>query len=319
MQKRRDFLKKTVLGAAGLNLIPFVSGASTRLKMFDMNDTMPKISLAQWSLHKEFQSGALDPFDFASIATKTYGIDAVEYVNQFYVAHANDSAYWKKMNQRCEDLGVSNQLIMVDNEGLLGDTSDTLRLEAVENHYKWIEAAKILGCHSIRVNAFGQGPQDTIKAALVDGLGNLAAYGKKAGIHVLIENHGLFSSNADFILDIIKQVDNPYLGTLPDFGNWCLTAEWGSTDAEKACGEVYPPAEGIEKWLPFAKAVSAKSYDFDATGGQPLIDYPTLLQLVKNSGFKGYIGIEYEGQNVSPHEGIKATKALIERTWASLD
>lgn len=319
MKQRREFIKRTVMAALGLELMPLVSSASYKQKMLPMNNTMPNISLAQWSLHKEFQSRALDPFDFASIAQETYGINAVEYVNQFYVEQAKNSGYWKKMKQRCDDLGVSSQLIMVDNEGLLGDSSHTLRQEAVQNHFKWVEAAQILGCHSIRVNAFGQGPQDTLKAALIDGLGNLAAYAEKAQLHVLIENHGLFSSDADFILDIIKQVDNPYLGTLPDFGNWCLTAEWGSTDAEKGCGEVYPPAEGIEKWLPFAKAVSAKSYDFDANGGQPLIDYPTLLQLVKNSGFNGYIGIEYEGQNVSPSEGIKATKALIERTWASLD
>ncbi|MGB5436747.1 MAG: TIM barrel protein, partial [Maribacter sp.] len=213
---------------------------------------------------------------------------------------------------------VKSLLIMVDSEGDLGNPKDSQRKTAVENHYKWIHAAKLLGCHSIRVNAFGKADMDTLSKTLTDGLGELAAYGQKVGVSIIIENHGLHTSNAEFMVDIIKKVDNPYLGTLPDFGNWCLNAAWGSTQNNK-CTEVYDPHKGLAAFLPYAKGVSAKAYDFDAEGNETIIDYNQLLKTVKDADFQGYIGVEYEGERLSESEGIKATKKLIESVWAALD
>ena len=222
------------------------------------------------------------------------------------------------MKQNAENEGVKSLLIMIDNEGYLGNLNDTKRKKAVENHYKWINAAKILGCHSIRVNAFGEGEANLVHAALVDGLGELAAYGKKEDINVIIENHGLHTSNSEFMTNIIKDVENPFLGTLPDFGNWCLNAKWGSTQNNR-CDDVYDRYKGVTEFLPFAKGVSAKSYAFDENGNETIIDYQKMLKIVKDFGFDGYIGIEFEGENMPEPDGIRATKALIERVWKGLE
>ena len=318
MGNRRTFIKKAALGSLALNSFPLMASPITYKKRTSKM-AAPKISLAQWSLHRALEKGELQAVDFASIAKNTYDIDAVEYVNQFYVDMANSAKFWSQMKDRADNEEVKSLLIMVDNEGDLGNLDDKQREAAVKNHFKWIHAAKIMGCHSIRVNAFGKGSKQTLRQPLIDGLGALSEYGRKENINVLVENHSLHTSDAEFIVGIIKEVNNPYLGTLPDFGNWCLSAEWGSTAASKNCGELYPPDKAIRMFLPYAKGVSAKSYDFDSTGNQDIIDYPSLMQLVKDSGFTGHIGIEYEGENLSEPEGIMATKALIESVWAKLD
>ena len=279
--------------------------------------TAPKISLAQWSLHRAFENGQLKAEEFASIARNDFQIEAVEYVNAFYTSFGKDEKFWQAMKSRADNNGVSSLLIMVDNEGDLGNPDEVERKRAVENHYKWVEAAKLMGCHSIRVNAFGTADRDTLSQTLTDGLGRLAEYGVKSKIHVLIENHGLQTSDASFISNIIKSVNNPYLGTLPDFGNWCLNREWGSTQGGQ-CSEVYDPYKGISEFLPFAKGVSAKSYEFDSEGQETTIDYLKMLKIVKESGFAGYIGIEYEGSKLSEPDGVKATKSLIDKCWSQL-
>lgn len=311
MSNRRDFLKKSVLAATAISIAP-LHRCSTKPK-----NTMPKISLAQWSLNRAFFAKTLDPIDFAHIA-KEYDISAIEYVNQFYTDNAANESFWKEMATRADDAGVQSLIMMVDEEEKLGDLRDAQRLKAVEDHYKWVNAAKILGCHSIRVNAFGEGTKEELKTSLTDGLGRLTEYTAKEKIHVIIENHGLHTSDARYIVDLIKSVDNPFLGTLPDFGNWCTTAEWGGTKTSQQCEESYDPAEGIAEFLPFAKGVSAKSYEFDAEGYDTVIDYPKLLQLVKESDFDGHIGIEFEGEANSEPEGIRMTKELIEKVWADL-
>ena len=313
MNSRRSFIKKTALGATAASLMPLATHASISIPY-----SAPKISLAQWSLHRALEKDLVQAVDFAQIAQNTYGINAVEYVNQFYVNMVHSEKFWSQMKQNAENEGVKSLLIMVDNEGDLGDLNDTNRKKAVENHYKWINAAKILGCHSIRVNAFGEGETNMVRAALVNGLGELAAYGKKENINVIIENHGLHTSNGEFMTSIIKEVENPFLGTLPDFGNWCLNAKWGSTQNNR-CDDVYDRYKGVTEFLPFAKGVSAKSYAFDEKGNETIIDYQKMLKIVKDFGFDGYIGIEYEGENMPEPEGIRATKALIERVWKKLE
>ena len=313
MNSRRSFIKKTALGAMAASLLPLSTHASISIPI-----SSPKISLAQWSLHRALEKGLVQAVDFARIAQNTYGINAVEYVNQFYVNMVHSEKFWSQMKQNAENEGVISLLIMVDNEGDLGNLIDTKRKKAVENHYKWINAAKILGCHSIRVNAFGEGETNLVRAALVNGLGELAAYGKKEDINVIIENHGLHTSNGEFMTSIIKEVQNPYLGTLPDFGNWCLNAKWGSTQNNR-CDDVYDRYKGVTEFLPFAKGVSAKSYAFDENGDETIIDYQKMLKIVKDFGFDGYIGIEFEGETMPEPDGIRATKALIERVWKKLD
>ncbi len=288
------------------------------LSLFSKDHALPKISLAQWSMNRAIRDGSVKAEDFASISKNQYGIKAIELVNGFYLDKKSDMSYWAEMLRRSEDEGVENLLIMVDAEGDLGSTKESGRLKAVENHYGWVDAAKKINCHSIRVNAFGSGSRKKVKAALVDGMGRLAEYGAKAGINILIENHGLYSSEADFVVEMIREVDNPFMGTLPDFGNWCTSEKWGGT-RDDSCKKVYDIQKGVKEFMPFAKGVSAKTYDFDADGNQPRLDYPALLRIVKDTGYDGYIGVEYEGDNLSEPEGIMATKKLIERVWAGLE
>ena len=312
MIKRRTFLQQFTQYAALIGIAPLAACSTTE------NISSMKISLAQWSLHLAFQGGELLPENFAAISSKDFGINAVEYVNGFYLEKAKDEAFWQSMRQRALDEGVSSQLIMVDAEGILGDLDDAERQKAVENHYKWVHAAKILGCHSIRVNAFGTGEKTAVKSALVDGMGKLASYAAQEDINVVIENHGLYSSDARFVVDVIKQVNLPNFGTLPDFGNWCMNAEWGGTQ-DNQCTDSYDPYQGLQEFMPYAKGVSAKAYGFNAQGQESTLDYSKLLKIVKDSDFDGYIGIEYEGTDLSEPDGIRATKALLEKSWAGLD
>lgn len=322
--KRRSFLHHTAIGSTALSLPAWMSACQPRPQEQEGSEATEtltsmkplQLSLAQWSLHRQIEAGELDPVDFASVARDTYGLDAVEYVNQFYVDHATDEAFWLDLKARADQAGVHSLLIMVDNEGDLGIADAAARTQAVENHYKWVDAAKLLGCHSIRVNAFGESDRAAYRSAMIESLGQLATYAAQEDLHVLIENHGLFSADAALIVDIIQQVGMPNVGTFPDFGNWCLSAQWGSTQHE--CEQVYDIYQGVGEFLPYAKAVSAKSYDFDEAGNQTKIDYEKMLTIVKNSNYEGYIGIEYEGEQLNEHEGVLATKALIERLWPAV-
>jgi L-ribulose-5-phosphate 3-epimerase len=272
-----------------------------------------KISLAQWSLHQAFQKGSLQAENFAAIAKNDFGINAIEYVNGFYKAHASDKSFWQMMRAKADSLGVISLLIMVDEEGDLGNPDAVARKQAVENHYKWVDAASILGCHSIRVNAFGTGTREQVQDAMVDALKQLGAYAAKSNINVLIENHGLYSSDGKWVAEIMQKVAMPNVGTLPDFGNWCTSHQWGSIQKGKECHQAYDLYQGVSDLLPFAKGVSAKSYGFDEKGEETTIDYGKMMQLVKQSDFSGYVGIEYEGTELSEAEGILATKRLLER------
>jgi L-ribulose-5-phosphate 3-epimerase len=278
-----------------------------------------KLSLAQWSIHRALESGDLKPENFAAIAKNDFGISAVEYVNGFYRDHATDVEFWKKMRASADSLGVKSLLMMVDEEGDLGNPNAEERNKAVENHYKWVDAASILGCHSIRINAFGEGSKDEVQMAIVDALKQLCTYAANANINVLIENHGLYSSDGKWIAEIMQKVNMDNVGTLPDFGNWCTSHKWGSTQIGKECTEVYNRYLGVSETLPFAQGVSAKSYAFNEQGEETIIDYAKMLKLVKESRFSGYVGIEYEGAPLSEPDGIRATKALLEKTWAQVN
>lgn len=302
--KRRTFLAAGAGVVSGWPLRGSLRRAVMAAELAGKPDMPFKISLAQWSLHKRHFGVAkpvLDNLDFARTA-RGFGIEAVEYVNQFFKPKVKDTKYLGEMKKRAEDNGVKSLLIMCDGEGHLGDPDAAQRTQAVENHYKWVEAAKFLGCHSIRVNAHSKGTEDEQRKLVADGLRRLSEFAASHQLNVIVENHGGLSSNGAWLAGVMKAVDLPNCGTLPDFGN-------------------FPPEinryDAVEQLMPFAKAVSAKSHDFDADGNETKTDYARMMRIVRDAGYHGYVGIEYEGSGLSEDEGILATKRLLERIGAA--
>ncbi|MEA5258212.1 TIM barrel protein [Arcicella aquatica] len=318
---RRQFMAQMGLLTAA-NFLPETIFASAKPHF--------EISLAEFSLAGSLFSGKLKNMDFPAKAKNDFGINAVEYVSMFWADKAKDQAYLNELKQRTADLGVRNVLIMVDSEGDLGASDASARQKAIENHYKWVDAAKFLGCHSIRVNMDGDGTPEEIMKAGVDGYGKLVEYGQKAGIGVIIENHITISTNPDWLVSLLKQVNNPYAGCLPDFGNFiqrekpkAMTME-GFRDA-KVIHE-YDKYDGVKKLMPFAKGVSAKTHLFDDNGNCTDTDFAKMMPIVNkglSKNFKGFVGIEYEGgfmkmmgakeNYLDEDAGIRATKALLEK------
>jgi sugar phosphate isomerase/epimerase len=306
MTTRRQFLAASAGAAAVASMPCWVRGTLAK----DEKQPPFQISLAQWSLHKTLFGGKLDNKDFAKTAKNDYGIEAIEYVNQFWKDKAKDAAYVAELKKRADDLGVKTLLIMCDGEGNLGDSDDAKRTKAVENHYKWVEAAKELGCHSIRVNAASDGKLSFEKQQelAADGLRRLSEFAAPHGLNVIVENHGGLSSNGTWLAGVMKLVDKKNCGTLPDFGNFRVSNT-----------EEYDRYKGVDELMPFAKAVSAKSHDFDAEGNETHTDYFKMMDIVvKKYGYHGYCGIEYEGSKLSESEGILATKKLLERVREKL-
>lgn len=299
MHNRRTFLRST-LSAAAASALPFTG----RLFAEGTGKTPPfKISLAGWSLHLAFFSKKLDHLEFPVIAKRDYGIEAVEYVNQFWKDKANDKDYLNGLKTRASDHGVTSVLIMCDGEGNLGDPDDARRDKAVDNHRKWLDAAKFLGCHSIRVNAHSSGSREDQAKLASDGLRKLSTLATPLGLNVIVENHGGNSSDGGWLSGVITSVGLPNCGTLPDFGNF----------------KEYDRYKGVDEMMPFAKGVSAKTHDFDAEGNETETDYGKMLDIVvKKHGYHGFVGIEYEGSKLSEPDGIKATKKLLDRHLAAM-
>ena len=291
MSTRRLFLKRSAVTGGAL-LLPQLTSADHHKKSKPLFD----LSLAEWSLHRTLRSKKMTNLDFPRVTKEKFGITAVEYVNQFFKDRAADQKYLTELKTRCDDLGVSSLLIMIDGEGHLGEAEESRRQKVIDNHKKWVEAAKFLGCHSIRVNAHGIGKSDEEKAAnTTKGLRELSEFGQTHGINVIVENHGGLSSNGKWLSKVLKDVGLPNCGSLPDFGNF------GS----------YDRYVGIKELMPFAKGVSAKSHNFDTKGNETKTDYVKALQLVLDAGYRGHVGIEYEGRKISEEEGILATKKLL--------
>ena len=258
-----------------------------------------KISLAEWSIHRSLESGTVTNLDFPRIA-RNYGLDAVEYVSTFFNGKGEDTKYLAALRDSCLKYGVKSLLIMVDGEGDLADSSFNTRSKAVENHYKWVKAAKFLGCHSIRVNVRGRGTMGQTQAAAIDALGRLADYAAKQGINVIVENHGGNSSIGPWLVEIIKTANRKNLGSLPDFNNF----------------PDYDAFKGVAELLPFARGVSGQTRDFDEKGNDSKIDFERMMKIVSDSGYNGYIDVEYSGTSLSVDNGIKANLALLRRVIA---
>jgi L-ribulose-5-phosphate 3-epimerase len=297
IKSRRQFLLHTVIATGGL-----FAGCSS----LESHKSKPlfKISLAEWSLHKELFEKKITNMDFPKISKEEFGIDAIEFVNQFFKDKATDRAYLTELKKRCDDLGVYINLIMIDGEGALGDPDPAARTKAVESHYKWVDAAKFFGCRHIRVNADSKraGTPQEQQARAADGLSRLSDYGAKQKINIIVENHGGLSSNGEWLAGVMKMVNKPNCGTLPDFGNFSIER-----------GVEYDRYKGVQEMMPFAKAVSAKTHDFDAQGNETHTDYKRMLKIVLDAGYHDYIGIEYEGSKLPEREGIRLSKALLEK------
>ena len=319
---RRIFIKNTALtslgiGFSGLTSCTTNSGNEQATKA--VKEAYFKFSLAQWSIHNMIREDGLDPYEFAAKA-KGWGFEGLEYVSQLYEERFDESQSLAsnletmilELNRRSADQGLENLLLMVDLDPEKGDmavTDKVTRDAAVENHFPWVDTTAALGCHSMRINMFGSFDAAEWKTASVEALGKLGEYAAKQNVNIIIENHGWLTSNAALLMEVINEVNMPNCGTLPDFGNFCTKrpdmARWGD------CEEEYDKYQGVAELMPAAKAVSAKSYDFDANGNETTIDYARMLDIVKKGGYKGYIGVEYEGKRLSEEEGILATKNLL--------
>ncbi len=320
--QRREFIKKAgglTLGVSVLGLTGCGTGSnsedSEESDGYDTAETREmffSISLAEWSLHNALFANEMTNLDFPEMAMQEFGISGVEYVNSFFKDKAKDTAYLADLKGRCDDNGVESILIMCDGEGNLGSADDAERTTAIENHYRWVEAAKYLGCHSIRVNARGEGTAEEVAGYATDGLTRLSTFAKDFDISVIVENHGGYSSDGKWLSNVIKNTGMANCGTLPDFGNFCIE------QSEDGCANEYDRYVGVEELMPFATGVSAKSNVFDDEGNEVKTDFRRMLEIVKNAGYTGYIGIEYEGTDLSEKEGILATKYLLEKVGLEL-
>lgn len=297
MHNRRQFMQSTLAAGVAIGGLPLASSCGAQERLFS-------ISLAQWSLNRRLFSGDLDALDFPGFAKSNFGITAVEYVNQFFMDKAQDRAWLGDLKSRCEGEGVRSLLIMCDREGNLGDPDAAARTTAVENHYKWVEAAAFLGCHSVRVNAGSAGTWDEQRALATDGLRRLSEFAADFGLNVIVENHGGLSSNGQWLAAVISGVGLDNCGTLPDFGNFYITRQ---------PPDLYDRYVGVTELMPFAKGVSAKSYGFDAEGNETTIDYRRMLRIVLDAGYRGHVGVEWEGMAPGDVEGIRLTQQLLER------
>lgn len=305
---RREFLHRTgsiaaaAAGAGTLNAT--LPGARADGPAPRPESKLFRISIAEWSFHRALFSKQMDHADFPRVAKLDYGINGIELVNQFFKDKARDKKYLSAFRQTALDLNVQILLIMIDGEGALGDPDEVARRKAVENHFPWVEAGLALGCHSIRVNAEtkGFGTYEDQQNRAADGLRQLSEFAKKAGLNVIVENHGHLSSNGAWLAGVMHKVGMSNCGTLPDFGNFDLGG-----------GQVYDRYRGVQEMMPFAKAVSAKSHDFDERGDEAHTDFRRMMHIVLDSGYRGWVGIEYEGSKLSETEGVLHTKRLLEQ------
>ena len=299
---RRNFIRTTAAAAVGGLLVsPALANAMAKGGKY-------KISLAEWSFHKALFAGEMTNLDFPRV-TRELGMEGVEYVNQFFKDKAKDQKYLAELKKITKDEGVRNVLIMCDGEGMVGHPEKAEREKTVENHKRWVDAAAFLGCHSIRVNAGSRGSYEEQQKLAADGLRMLCEYGDTQKINIIVENHGGFSSNGEWLSGVMKMVDHKRVGTLPDFGNFVI---------DRQTGESYDRYKGVELLMPFAKGVSAKSNVFDKEGNEANMDYFRLMKIVDDAGYKGFVGVEFEGSELSEKEGVIATRKLLEKVFKTL-
>ena len=305
--ERRKFITRSLTAGAGLAFTNPVFGSITSAQSATQS---LEISLAQWSLHRKLFAGDMDHLDFARMS-QGFGCVGLEYVNAFFKDKATDVSYLKEMNSRAEDHQQKNILIIIDGEGGLAEKNANKRIVNIENHYKWVEAAQVLGCHSIRVNLSGGEDRLEAQKAGIDSLNRLAEFAKSYDVSVLVENHGGFSSDGNWLSNVMQNVSRENIGTLPDFGNFCIERK------EQECISAYDRYQGMSELMPFAKALSAKSHAFDEQGNETQSDFFRMIEIAKKNQYSGYVGIEFEGTMESEEEGIIKTKNLLDKAIAA--
>lgn len=332
--KRRKFIHQGAQASAAFSLMGMMACKGKEKKEEQMestaeesgSDTTPffKLSLAQWSINRMIRNEGVDPYTFAEKA-KGWGFTGLEYVSQLYNGTLQPAGYSaaamqefvEKCNAEAGKHGLQNVLIMVDGQGNLAVSDEAERVAAVENHYKWVDAAEAMGCHAIRVNLAGSDDPEQWVPNSIDGLTRLGTYARGKGINVLVENHGGLSSNGEMMTRVFSQVELDNCGTLPDFGNFCIRRN-DASDWASGCAEMYDIYKGVKELMPYAKAVSAKAHNFGPDGYESDIDYVRMLQIVKDAGYTGYIGVEYEGNELGEEAGIIATRDLLYKAAAQL-
>ena len=348
--QRRIFIKQSAALSAGIGLAGLAgcggttsSDATAEADTLNANsntvkDPLFKISLAEWSFHRTIFNPDLFKLSWTEIADKMkndyawvtsggqfshldfpakareMGFEGVEFVNTFFYDKAHDEKYLSELKDRCQAANVQPVLIMCDQEGDLGAPNEAARVQAAENHHKWVDAAQYLGCHSIRVNARSEGGYEEQQKLAADGLDRLAEYADQKNINIIVENHGGLSSNGKWLAGVMKLASNPRVGTLPDFGNFCVQPGVPTEDnPQPGCTEMYDRYEGVKEMMPYAQAVSAKTHEFDAEGSETKTDYEKMMKIVLDAGYRGFVGVEYEGQGLGEAEGTMKTKQLLER------
>jgi L-ribulose-5-phosphate 3-epimerase len=291
-----------------------------------LSETAPfLISLAQWSLHRRILGpalpllrglyeahiasrfgppdsfrGDLDPLDFPVVARREFGIGAVEYIGYFYATRVRNTDYLRELKTRAEGEGVRSLVVACGAEGAIGDPDTKKRRDVVQRHLKWLDMAAYLGCHSVSVRVASAGAADEQASLVADGLRDLADWSASHGLNVLIENHYGLSSDGAWLAETFKLVDRPNVGVSPDWGNF------EPADADR----LYT---SVAEMMPYARAVTAKCYDFDPRGNETTLDFPRLVRIATEAKYRGHLGIEYEGERLSEADGILACKALLER------
>ena len=323
---RRKFIKTSALSLAGLGV---ASATPALLRAEKTRSGLPfKLALSQFSLASQFWSKKLDPLDFPQKSIKTFGIPGLDYCSMFFADKAKDAAFLGELKKRALDNGCYNLRIMVDAEGVLGDLNKEVRTKAIENHHKWIDAAAMLGCPMIRVNVEGEGDPKEVSKAAMESLNALLDYGGKSNIDVIVENHVGISCNGGWLASLMKEMKNPHCGTLADFGNFCVNRTKPPTNdiagwMQTKCLEEYDRYKGIQELIPYAKGVHAKTHLFDPNGNDLETDFAKMFKIINDSGFKGWVSIEYEGgllkmfgkddKYLDDDAGVLATKKLIEK------
>ena len=303
--KRRNFLAVTLTAGIASSVFP-----STNFAKFNSIENL-KISLAQWSLNKSIKNGKLPILDFAKKA-RSFDIEGIEFVSGLYTRDTDIldrmsmNSLAKELIKRSDDYGIDNVLFMIDNQGDLASSNKNERFQAIDNHKRWIDLSAEIGCKTMRVNLNGEKDLNKWTKNSVKSLTALNKYNEN--INVVVENHGGLSSSGKYLSNVMSKVKLENCGTLPDFGNFCMNGSpWGN------CTQMYDRYLGTEELMPYAHAVSAKSYDFDDEGNETSIDYKRMMEIVKRSGYQGYVGIEYEGNRLGEDDGIIATKKLLEK------
>jgi L-ribulose-5-phosphate 3-epimerase len=281
---RRNFFEKSVaLGGAAL--------AAPSLLKSELMEPTPRmikddISLAQWALVDEVKSGKWKTVDFAKIAKNDFGLNGIEFVNTLF--EVTTEGYLRRLKKNAADNGVTMVLIMVDDEGDGCSATKEERRQFEINHRKWIDAAAYLGCKAIRTNC--RGPQGVSKEEAlkysIETYQMMMEYAVPAKISVLIENHGGISNDAGWMVSLMKEVNNLYFGTYPDW---------------RAPADNFDNVDYLLKMLPYAGGMSYRNQPTEELTAK-------MIRLAKDSGYRGWYGIESSGR-----EEIKKGIALLRK------